>query len=95
MNKADIATDAIDYSVLGCSPPTRTINPKSYSEPSGGGRCSSDVSSVLAVWLAALGALPLGNARRHPRGARRNGGGGGGGDRRDGGRRRVHRDRQD
>ena len=57
-----------DYSTIGCSPPTRTINPQFYKDV----KCSADLSLVLGAWFAALGVLLIGSMYRQLRGARRN-----------------------
>jgi len=57
-----------DYSTIGCSPPTRTINPQFYKDVN----CSADLSLVLGAWFAALGVLLIGSMYRQLRGARRN-----------------------
>jgi hypothetical protein len=56
-----------DYSTVGCSPSTRSIDTEFYLKEG----CSADMSLVLGVWISALFALLLGNVYRHLRGARR------------------------
>lgn len=57
-----------DYSTIGCSPSTRTINPQFYLE----GSCSADLSLVMGAWFVALGVLMMGIMYRQLRGVRRN-----------------------
>lgn len=61
-----------DYSTIGCSPSTRTIDPQFYLDGNGGGRCSADMALVMGCWFMALGVLLLGYVYRQMRGARRN-----------------------
>lgn len=63
----------MDYASVGCSPSTRNINPQFYLEEAAGGRCASDLSLAMGVWIAALGVLLLGSLWRQFRGMRRGG----------------------
>jgi len=58
-----------DYSSVGCSPSTRSIDPEFHLADD---KCSADMSLVVGVWLSALCVLLLGNMYRQLRGARRN-----------------------
>ena len=78
-----------DYSVVGCSPSARNIDPQFYLAEEGEGRCAADVALVMGVWFSALGVLLLGNLYRQLRGARRNAVAGGAGR---GRRRHEHQD---
>lgn len=62
-----------DYSSVGCSPSTRTINPQFYMEEDDAGiaQCSADVSLVMGMWFTAIGVLLIGNLYRQLRGAAR------------------------
>lgn len=57
-----------DYSAIGCSPATRSINPQFYLEET----CSADMTVVIAVWSASLSVLGIAMLYRQMRAAQRN-----------------------
>ena len=59
-----------DYSIIGCFPSVRSINPQFYLEEEEGENCLADIGIVVGSWLIALAVLALGSFDRHRRARR-------------------------